>query len=124
MDQTTLIFIFVSTVQAVVFGFTLLLIKRGKAVPPPGALGYNVDAATKLAELEGHVNSLRLEFTEVIDRLERWSKRETQRDKRDKKPLGDVLPTDKDLQPGELPDVGADGGRLTPMQRLRLSKGR
>lgn len=123
MDQGTLIFIFVSTLQAVIFGFTLLLIKRTKG-PAPSAANYTVDAATKLAELEGTCTSLRLEFSEVVDRLERWSKREKQRDKRDVKPLGDVLPTDKDLMQTELPVNHPARGNLSPMDRLRLSKGR
>jgi len=118
MDQSTLIFVFLSTLQAVVFGFSLLLIKRAKG-PAPSAANYTVDAATKLAELEGTCNSLRLEFTEVIDRLERWSRREKQRDKRDTKPVGDVLPTDRDLQPMEQ----VNGPRMTALQKLRYTKG-
>jgi len=127
MDQSTLIFIFISTMQCVVFGFSLLIIRRSK-VSPSAVANYTVDAATKLAELEGTCNSLRLEFSEVIDRLERWSRRKEQRDKRDSKPVGDVLPTDKDLVQGELPipagntQYGTSG--LTPIQKLRIAKGR
>lgn len=124
MDQSTLIFVFISTMQCVVFGFSLLLIKRAKGSAASVA-NYTVDAATKLAELEGTCNSLRLEFSEVIDRLERWSRRKEQRDKRDNKSVGDVLPTDKDLMPGLIPGNADPGAvRLTPMQKLRISKGR
>jgi len=122
MDQSTLIFIFISTLQAVVFGFSLLLIKRAKD-PAPNVANYTADAATKLAELEGTCNTLRLEFAEVIDRLERWSKREKQRDKRDTKPVGDALPTDADLLPGNAP-VQAPNGPMSAIQRLKLAKGR
>lgn len=124
MDTSTLIFIFASSLMAVIFGFSLLLIKRSTSVPGK-IVNYDVDAAVKLAELEGHVNSLRLQFTEVIDRLERWSKREKQRSNRELKVSGDVLPTDKDLPLEELPVNNQPAPlRMTPMQRLKVSKGR
>lgn len=122
MDTQLLIFIFVSVLMAVIFGFSLLLLKRDKKVPGQ-IVNYNVDAAVKLAELEGHVNSLRLEFTEVIDRIEKWTKRDTQRDKRIPKPSGDVLPTDADLVQGNIPlDSGFKTGSV--FARLRAAKGR
>ena len=125
MDTTLLIFIFVSTMQAVIFGFSLVLIKsRQKA--PVGATNYNVDAATKLAEHEAHINGLRLDFNEVIDRLEKWTKRDKQRSNREEKAQESVLPTDGDLAQGVAPgnsQIPGRGGKAEVFARLRASKG-
>jgi len=126
MDTTVLIFIFISTLQAVIFGFSLVLIKsRQKA--PAGAVNYDIDAAKKLAELEVHQNALRLDQNEVIDRLEKWAKRDKQRSNRDEKASGSTLPTDGELTGGALPadpQAAPRPGNSDIFARLRASKGR
>ena len=119
MTTATVLFVSISILQAVIFGFTLLLIKQQKQ-PEKGVSNYNVDAATKLAELEGAILSLRQGFAEVIDRLERWTKRDTQREKRPKKNILDDLPTDGEL-PTSVP--APEPKQLNIFDRLRAAKG-
>jgi len=126
MDTALLIFIFVSTMQAVIFGFSLVLIKS-RQKPSVGAANYNVDAATKLAEHEAQINGLRLEFNEVIDRLEKWTRREKQRSNREEKASGSTLPTDSELPQDGIPaetSMPVQGPKGNVFARLRAAKGR
>jgi len=122
MTTTAVIFVSVSILQAVIFTFTLLLIKQQKPIEK-GVSNYNVDAATKLAELEGAILSLRQGFAEVIDRLERWTKRDTQREKRPKKNVLDDLPTDADLPTSVTAPDQTNAKPMTVFDRLRAAKG-
>jgi len=95
MSTNLLLFIFVSILQTVVFVFSLLLIRsRNKSTPKASLTGYSESAAVKIAELEGSITALKLSFNDVIDRIEKWTKRDSQRERIAEKKAELQLPTD------------------------------
>jgi len=126
MSQNLLIFIFASVIQVTVFVFTLLLMRKGTQKPSKiSVTGYSESAAIKIAELEGSINSLKLQFNEVIDRVEKWTKRDGQRSARADKKAELVLPTDLPTVP-EAPTPGpmpGGSGNHDEFARLRAQRG-
>jgi len=126
MSTTLVVFIFASVLQTVVFAFTLVLIRSRTQKPSkPSVTGYTESAAIKIAELEGSINQLRLGFAEVIDRLEKWTKRDSQREVRAEKKAELVLPTDSPVvsetpTPGPMPGGSANNDEFA---RLRAQRG-
>lgn len=124
MSSTQLIFIFVSVLQAVIFGFTIVLIRmRTSGTSNPSITGYSESAAIKLAELEGQINQLKMGFNDVIDRVENWTKRDSQRETRAAKKAELVLPTDPVtpvVQPSEVgPAVSGHNDQFAKLRAIR-----
>jgi len=95
MSTNLLIFIFASVLQGVIFTFSLLLLRSKTQKPSKLSItGYSETAAIKIAELEGAITQLKLSFQDVIDRVEKWTKRDSQRERIAERKAELILPTD------------------------------